>query len=116
MSTTRTLGLVLFPGFELLDASGPLEMWGNLHDRVSVVTVGRVRGPVASHQGPKTVADFSFEDCPALDLILVPGGLGVLPVLEERDTLEWLRKRAEAAEIVMSVCNGASLLAAAGLL
>src|SRR5262245_54208792 len=61
---TRTLGVLLFPGFELLDAYGPLEMWGNLKGQVRVVTVARQKGEVASAQGPKTVAEHGFDDCP----------------------------------------------------
>jgi len=114
--TTRTLGVVLFPGFELLDAYGPLEMWGNLKPNVKVVTVSATKGPVQSAQGPKTVAEYSFEDCPKLDLILVPGGFGVLQVVQDEDSLKWLRSRSGEAELTMSVCNGASVLAAAGLL
>jgi transcriptional regulator GlxA family with amidase domain len=113
---TRTLGLLLFPGFELLDAYGPLEMWGNLKGQVRVVTIAREKGEVASIQGPKTVAECGFADCPPLDLLLVPGGFGVQRVLQEKDLLEWIRTRSAQVEITMSVCNGASLLAAAGLL
>jgi transcriptional regulator GlxA family with amidase domain len=112
----RTLGVLLFPGFEVLDVYGPLEFWGNLPKHVQVVTVAAKRGEIASTQGPKTTADFGFQDCPHLDLILVPGGRGVVPLVENSATLEWLRDRATKAEIVMSVCNGASLLAAAGIL
>lgn len=112
----RTLGILLFPGFELLDAYGPLEMWGNLRTQVRVVTVARQKGEVTSNQGPKTVAEFDLGDCPSLDLLLVPGGFGVEKVLAEKETLEWVRGRAGKAEITMSVCNGASILAATGLL
>jgi len=112
----RTLGVLLFPGFELLDAYGPLEMWGNLKGQVTVVTVAAKAGNVKSSQGPSTVADYGFDDCPELDLVLVPGGFGVLPILQHKETLDWLRTRSEKAELTMSVCNGASLLASAGIL
>lgn len=113
---TRTLGILVFSGFELLDAFGPLEMWGNLRNQVKVVTVAREKGEVPSNQGPKAVAQFGFSDCPPLDLLLVPGGFGVKAVIEDQDALEWVRARSAKAEITMSVCNGASILAAAGLL
>ncbi len=112
----RTLGVVIFPGFELLDAYGPLEMWGNLGKGLKVVLVASEPGQVASAQGPKTVAEYGFDDCPKLDLILVPGGIGVLKAAKDEQTLEWLRSRSKEAEITMSVCNGASILAASGLL
>ncbi|MBI3851620.1 MAG: DJ-1/PfpI family protein [Verrucomicrobia bacterium] len=116
LEKVRTLGIVIFPGFELLDAYGPLEMWGNLKGKVKVVTVAREKGEITSSQGPKTVAEFGFKDCPPLDLILIPGGFGALDVLKDTETLDWLRERSAKAEITMSVCNGASVLAAASLL
>lgn len=112
----RTLGIVLFPGFELLDAYGPLEMWGNLKPQVKIVTVAKEKGEVASNQGPKTMAEFGFKDCPPLDLILVPGGFGAVTTLRDQDTLNFIRERSAKSEITMSVCNGASILAASGLL
>jgi transcriptional regulator GlxA family with amidase domain len=113
---TRTLGIFIFPGFELLDANGPLEMWGNLKGQVKIVTVAREKGEVASSAGPKMIAEFGCADCPPLDLLLVPGGFGVQKVLQEKDTLEWMKTRSAKTELTMSVCNGASILAAAGLL
>lgn len=106
----------MFPGFELLDAYGPLEMWGNLKKDVNVLIVAAEAGPVKSAQGPATVAEYGFADCPKLDLILVPGGFGVLSTIRHPETLEWVRQRSEKAEITMSVCNGATVLAAAGIL
>ncbi len=112
----RTLGVLIFPGFELLDASGPMEMWCNVGQKLKVVTVAAEAGQINSSQGPKIVAEFGFEDCPKLDLVLVPGGFGALKVTRHEPTLEWLRNRAKDSEIVMSVCNGATILAASGLL
>lgn len=113
---TRTVGVLLFPGFELLDAYGPMELWGNLGPQVRVVTIGKQRGPIASAQGPQSIAQFSYRAAPALDLLLVPGGPGARALLNDQPTLEFVRTRAAKAELVMSVCNGASILAAAGLL
>jgi putative intracellular protease/amidase len=112
----RTLGIVLYPGFELLDVYGPAEVFGNLTGKVKVVMVAEKAGPVASTQGPKTVADYGFDDCPPLDLLLVPGGFGTFAQLKNPAMLDWLRKRAETAEITMSVCSGSAILAKAGLL
>ena len=60
----RTLGIVLYPQFELLDVYGPAEIFGNLSGRIKVVMVAAEAGPVASAQGPKVVADYGFADCP----------------------------------------------------
>ena len=113
---TLVLGILLFPDFEMLDAAGPMEVWGNMNQQVNVITVAAKQEAVESAQGPKILADHSFETCPKLDLLLVPGGLGVLKILKHQPTLDWLRDQSAGAQIAMSVCNGASLLAAAGLL
>lgn len=115
-SRVRTLGAVLYPQFELLDLYGPLEMFGCLEPDVKIVTVAQQPGPVASTPGVETVAKFGFDDCPPLDLILLPGGIGTLPALTDEPLLEFLRKRSESAEVTMSVCSGSALLARAGLL
>ena len=112
----KRLGVLLFPGFELLDAFGPLEMFGNLPNLVEVATVAEKAGPVRSWQGPSAVADHSLADCPPLDLLLVPGGFGTRTEIENATLLDWLRERAPEAEAVMSVCTGSALLATAGLL
>ncbi|MES2507048.1 MAG: DJ-1/PfpI family protein [Verrucomicrobiota bacterium] len=111
-----TLGVLLFPGFELLDAYGPLELWGNLKPQVRIVTIAAQPGPVPSAQGPETVATHGLQDAPALDLLLVPGGFGAFKALKDETLLAWLRGRSRSARVTMSVCNGASILAAAGLL
>ena len=113
---TRTLGIVLYPRFELLDVFGPAEIFGNVNGRLKVIMVAEKAGPVASVQGPKAIADYGFDDCPPLDLVLVPGGFGTLPQLKNETLLDWLRGQGESSEIVMSVCSGSALLAKAGLL
>jgi transcriptional regulator GlxA family with amidase domain len=112
----RTIGIVLYPKFELLDVYGPAEIFGNLGPRAKLVMIGQKAGPVVSAQGPQVVVDFGFDDCPPLDLILVPGGIGTLLQLNNAAFLDWLRAQAAKAEITMSVCSGSALLAKAGLL
>ena len=114
--TERTVGVVLFPGFELLDVFGPLEAFGNLPGMFRVVLVAEEAGPVASAQGPRAVADHGFADCPKLDVMLVPGGIGTREEAENPTLLGWLGRRAGEAEVVTSVCTGAALLARAGVL
>jgi putative intracellular protease/amidase len=113
---TRVLGAVLYDKFELLDLYGPLEMFGSVGPELKIVTVAEAPGPVASVQGPKTLAEFGYADCPALDLILVPGGYGTVMHLNEGPLVAFLRDRSSAAEITMSVCTGSAILAKAGLL
>jgi transcriptional regulator GlxA family with amidase domain len=107
---------VLFEGFETLDVFGPVEMLGHLDKTLSLITVAEQAGPVASFQGPRAYADYSLDDCPALDLILLPGGQGTRTGVENDRLIDWIRARAEVAELVMTVCTGTSLLARTGLL
>lgn len=113
---TRTLGIVLYDRFELLDVAGPAEIFGNVGSRLKIVMIADKAGPVRSTQGIAMVADVGYDEAPPLDLVLVPGGIGTLRMLGNKPLLEWLKSRAEQAEIVMSVCSGSGILAKAGLL
>jgi transcriptional regulator GlxA family with amidase domain len=116
-NSIRVLGAVLYDNFELLDLYGPLEMFGSVGPELRIVTVADEPGSVASFQGPKSVAEFGYAECPELDLILVPGGLGTAFQLDESGALiTFLRERAPSAELTMSVCSGSAILAKAGLL
>jgi transcriptional regulator GlxA family with amidase domain len=117
-SSPRTIGVLLFEGFELLDVFGPCEAYGirDLEGAFRIAMVTQKAGPIASAQGPRAVAEFGFDDCPRLDVMLVPGGIGTRREVYRTALISWLRARAEQAELVTSVCTGAALLAAAGLL
>ncbi len=116
-----TLGVILYPTFEPLDVFGPVEMFmcvpGNL---LRVVFIAEKAGPVEAgtqgQKGPKVYADFGFDDAPKLDLILVPGGFGTLPQLNNEKILTFIRERSAQAQITTSVCSGSALLAKAGVL
>ncbi|MFK8050741.1 MAG: DJ-1/PfpI family protein [Halioglobus sp.] len=116
------LGAVLYEGFELLDMFGPLEMFTALPPDVFEVVMiaenkGSVRaGSMAGAAMPTVNADYDFQDAPALDLILVPGGVGTIPELENQAMLDFLASRSKAAKITASVCSGSALLAKAGVL
>jgi transcriptional regulator GlxA family with amidase domain len=115
-STPRRLGAVLYPGFELLDFFGPLEMFGNMTGSVEVAMVAEKKGAVTSAQGPAAVADHDFADCPPLDLLLIPGGIGTRAEIDNPAMLDWLKQRVPRAEVTMTVCTGSALLAQTGLL
>ena len=110
------LGAVFYDQFELLDMYGPLEMFGWVGDALDIVSVAAQAGPVRPVKGPASVAEYGFDDCPALDLLLVPGGLGTVPALGDEALIAFLRERAAAARVTMSVCTGSALLAKAGVL
>jgi transcriptional regulator GlxA family with amidase domain len=111
-----SLGVALYKDFELLDVYGPLEMFGSLAEDIRIITIAEAAGPVASTQGPETVASESFATAPKLDLLLVPGGIGTIGELGNQAYLDFLCERAPDAQVVMSVCSGSALLAKAGLL
>ncbi len=113
---SHTLGAVFYDGFELLDMYGPLEMFGSVGPELSIVTVAEQAGPVASFQGPKSLAEYGFDDCPPLDLVLLPGGFGTIAQLGNEALLDFLRERGDAAQVTMSVCSGSAILAKAGVL
>lgn len=114
----RMLGVLLFPEFELLDAFGPLEIFGHrlLAHHYRVTTVALEPGPVASAQGPRAMADHGFGDCPPLDALLVPGGMGTRREVDDPRIVRWVGLAADASQLVASVCTGAALLARAGVL
>ena len=116
MRSKRTLGVVLFEGFELLDVFGPLEMFGLAADHFEIRLISQTGGVVASRQGPKSVCDDSFQSAPAIDVLLVPGGMGTRREVNNPVLLDWLKERSKRAELVASVCTGSALLAKAGLL
>ena len=111
-----TLGAIFYEGFELLDVYGPLEMFGSVGPELRIVTVAQRAGAVTSTPGPKTFTQYGFDDWPALDLILLPGGVGTLVERRNEALLEFLRRRSATAQITMSVCSGSAILAKAGLL
>ena len=111
-----TVGAILYDKFELLDLYGPLEMFGQLKPDIEIITVAEKSEPVASFQGPKTVAEFDFQNCPPLDLILLPGGFGTIQELDNQAIMSFLKERVPSAKVTMSVCSGSWILAKAGLL
>lgn len=116
MGSKRILGVVLFEGFELLDVFGPLEMFGLAADHFEIRLISETGGVVASRQGPKSVSDDSFNTAPAIDVLLVPGGIGTRREVNNPVLLDWLKERSQLAELVSSVCTGSALLAKAGVL
>ncbi len=122
-TSTRHLGAVLYPGFEMLDYFGPLEMFSILGtEHLQIHTVAEKSDPVpaaigaSGPCGPRVVPDHNFAEAPTFDLLLVPGGMGTRQELENPVMLDYLRESAANAEIVASVCTGSALFARAGLL
>lgn len=116
MTRKRTIGVVLFEDFELLDVFGPLEMFGMAAEDFEIRMLAERSGVVASRQGPKSVIDDQLSEASAIDVLLVPGGTGTRREVDNPVLLDWLKERSQQAELVSSVCTGSALLAKAGVL
>lgn len=111
----KIVGVVLYPGFEVLDVFGPVEMWAYVPD-FQVIMISQNGGAVKSAQGVSAVADYSFANAPQLDIMMVPGGTGTRTELNNQVFLDFIRKQDENTQLTTSVCTGSALLAKAGLL
>jgi len=112
---TFNIGLLLFPRVQQLDLTGPYEVLASLPG-TTMHLVARTPEPVTSATGLMLVPTVTFADCPALDVLCVPGGAGVNALLRDAATLDFVRQQAAGARYVTSVCTGALVLGAAGLL
>jgi transcriptional regulator GlxA family with amidase domain len=112
-----TVGLVLYEGAEELDWAGPWEVFtvAGMQGALHTVTIAE-SSPVTSAKGLRVLADHSLDDAPPLDLVMVPGGLAAREQCENERLISWLQERAAGARWVTSVCTGALILEAAGLL
>lgn len=109
-----TIGFVIFPDLTQLDFTGPLEVLHRMPDARTEI-VAKTPGPVPSNC-MSILPTTTFEDCPPLDMICIPGGFGVHDAIEDETTIAFVRRQGASAKYVTSVCTGAFLLGAAGLL
>jgi cyclohexyl-isocyanide hydratase len=110
------VGFVIFPDLTQLDFTGPQQVLARLPESAMHI-VAKSAAPVPSDSGLSLVATHTFESCPRLDLICVPGGnAGVVRAMGDRETIEFVRRQASTARYVTSVCTGAFILGVAGLL
>jgi cyclohexyl-isocyanide hydratase len=109
------IGFLLFPDITQLDLTGPYEVLSQIPG-AKMFLVWKTREPVRAGSGLEILPNVTFADCPQLDLICVPGGAGITPLLTDAETLAFVRNQAVAARYVTSVCTGALVLGAAGLL
>ncbi len=117
----RTVAILLFPEVEVLDFAGPFEVFAvtdelKNYEVFDVVTVAESSAPVRARNGLTILPDHDFTSCPTPDLLIIPGGFGTRALLKNETVLAWIKEQSAAAELVMSVCTGALLLAKLGLL
>src|SRR5215813_6806182 len=110
------VGFVIFPDLTQLDFTGPLQVLARLPQATTHI-VAKSEAPVPSDCGLSLVPTRTFANCPPLDLICIPGGVsGVVGAIGDQQTVEFVRLQARSAKYVTSVCTGAFVLGAAGLL
>ncbi|KAB7645472.1 DJ-1/PfpI family protein [Polymorphobacter fuscus] len=109
------IGFLLWPDLTQLDMTGPAQVLSRMPG-ARLHYVWKSRDPVMSDCGLALVPTTTFADCPPLDILCIPGGVGIAPVMRDAEVLAWLRRQAETAKLVTSVCTGSLILAAAGLL
>ena len=109
----KKVALLVFTGVQIIDFTGPYEIFGVAG--FDVYTVGETKDPITTAMGMTVVPRYSFADAPQPDVLVVPGG-GILGAMKNEATKQWIVKTSGKAPYTMSVCNGAFLLANAGLL
>jgi cyclohexyl-isocyanide hydratase len=115
MSTPLQIGIVLFPRVTQLDFTGPLQVFSSVPGAKVHLIWKRIE-PVASDSVMAITPTVTFADCPQLDVICVPGGIGTDDMVNDEEMLAFLRRQAEGAKYITSVCTGSLVLGAAGLL
>src|SRR5215217_2986662 len=124
--TRRRVGILIFPDVEVLDFCGPFEVFSVARldeDRrqeepspYEVVLVAERPGMVVASGGLKIVPDHTLEDCPPLDVLMVPGGWGTRREIANERLIAWIAGRGPQVQTLASVCTGSMLLGQAGLL
>ena len=107
------VAILVFDGVEIIDYSGPWEVFGQAG--FTVHTVSEKSDPIRTTFGQRVIPDFTLDNCPKADILLIPGG-NVDDQLASANVIHWIQARSQDAQHVMSVCTGAFLLAKAGLL
>src|SRR5260370_40072467 len=109
------IGAMIFPDIDQLDFTGPFEVFSRLPNS-SFHILWKERIPVRDMRGLILTPEKTFSEAPPLDLLIVPGGYGQQALMDDETVLSFIRKQAGQAKYVMSVCTGAPICGAAGLL
>lgn len=114
-SASTSIGLLLFPALTQLDLTGPFEVFARAPD-TKVHLIWKNLELVVSDRGMAIQPTTTFDACPALDIICIPGGPGQINLMEDEEVLSFIRAKSKQAKLVTSVCTGSLVLGAAGLL
>jgi len=113
--THLQIGSLLFEGLDQIDLTGPFEVFSRIPNSTYRV-FGRTTAPVRDLRGLRLMADAALTEAPQLDLLHVPGGFGQEALMDDEDVLAWVRNQAAGVRCLFSVCTGALICGAAGLL
>lgn len=122
MTQTRKVAILIFDDVEVLDFCGPFEVFSVTGRRsgaeppFEVYTVAEKAGPVLARGGLSVNPHYTIGQCPRPDILLAPGGWGTRREMNNPALIDWIRQQNNTAELMLSVCTGALLLAKAGLL
>ncbi len=108
-------GIFIFEGVEVLDFCGPMEVLYTSKE-FDIITTAPDPEPIRAASGMAVTPDCGMDDCPPLDLLIVPGGPGTRALERDERVLNWLRRQAQEVTLIATVCTGSVLLGAAGLL
>jgi cyclohexyl-isocyanide hydratase len=109
------IGSLLFEGIDQIDLTGPFEVLSRIPNTTYRI-YGKTAAPVRDVKGLRLTPDATLADAPPLDVLHVPGGFGQEDLMEDTEVLAWIRQQAAGACSIFSVCTGALLCGAAGLL
>jgi len=109
----KKVAILIFDNVQIIDYTGPYEIFGAAG--FQVFTVATNTSPITTNMGMKVTPHYTLEDAPGADVLLIPGG-GIFATQQDPRVIKWIQERSKQAEIVMSVCNGALILAKTGLL
>src|ERR1700743_1954758 len=109
------IGSLLFEGVDQIDLTGPFEVLSRLPNASHRIN-GKTAATVRDLKGLRLTPDAALADAPPLDVLHVPGGFGQEALMEDEDVLSWIRQQAAGACSIFSVCTGALICGAAGLL
>ncbi len=120
------VGILVFPDVEVLDFSGPFEVFSvtRLNEErrreepspFKVKLIAELLAPIEASGGLRVLPDYDLDNCPPLDVLVVPGGWGTRKEINNERLIRWIAARGKEVETLTSVCTGALLLARAGLL
>ena len=110
-----TIGCLVFPRMDQIDFTGPFEVLSRIPDS-TVHVMAKAVAPIRDVQGLILTPEISIAEAPELDVLLVPGGYGQRDLMEDNEVLSLIRRQADSGRIVLSVCTGALLCGAAGIL